>query len=165
MITRKERNAAEFLRAISAAKRAHRYGAAVEIKDPATYATARLFLAHDALSGAAVTREGDLISVFRHPDSPTRIDAILARATQYARTLDAFDIGGMLPRLYARFGFRIVARMHFDRAYAPPVWDYTLLGEPDVVFMVRDYAVATSTPPVVTSWDAGKAAQAAALEA
>ena len=172
-MTRKERNAAAFIRAITAAKRAHPYGAAVEVKDPITYATARLFLAHDGLTGAAVTRTGDLISVFRHPDSPTHIDPILRAAAPHARTLDGFDIGGKLPDLYARYGFYPVARMAFNPEYAPTDWDYARLGRPDVVFMVKTsrltlsvpYATIRSTVPLVSSWNEAQAAQAAALEA
>lgn len=158
--------ALDFVRSIRAAKRAHKYGAAVTVHSVDTYRNGtRLFLASDGMSGAAVTRDGDLISVFKHPDSPTSIDPILRAAVPYARTLDAFDIGGMLPRLYARYGFRVVARLPFDDTQAPENWDYGLMGRPDVVFMVRDYGLDTGKAPVVASWSEAKALQTRALEA
>ncbi len=165
-MTNTDKEIVRFVLAMARAKRAHKYGAAVTIYNGKAYAHARLFLSADRLTGAAVTPDGDLISVFKHPDSPDSIDAILRAAVPYARTLDAFDIGGMLPTLYARYGFRVVARLPFDDAQAPEGWNYGLLGRPDVVFMVRDYDLDSDTPaPVVSSWDEAKRAQSRALEA
>jgi len=49
----------------------HKFGAAVEVKKRAFYKDpeTRLYLAPDATAGAAVTPDGDLVSVFRQPGS------------------------------------------------------------------------------------------------
>lgn len=108
----------------------------------------KLFLAQDKLAGVAVTDYGDLVSVFKHPESTADIRPILAEASQHALTLDAFDVNGFLPNLYAQFGFRPVARVAFNREFAPPGWRYDLAGEPDVVLMVKDPKGISGAPAV-----------------
>ena len=155
-------------------------GAAVEVK-PAEYyndPNNRLFLTEDGLSGVSVTSYGDLVSVFKHPTSKARIKDILAEAAPYAVTLDAFDINGFLPDLYANYGFRPAARVSFSRDYAPDGWPYELAGEPDVVLMVKDldgdsglpeidaegYAAIRDSIPLTDDYDAAMAMQTAAKE-
>lgn len=130
----------DFADAIARAAQDHPRGAAVEVKprefytDPANF----LFLSEDGLGGVAVKPDGDLVSVFKHPDSKARMKNILADASKYATKLDAFDIDAFLPQLYANFGFRPVARVAFNDEYAPPRWNFDDMGRPDVVLMVKD---------------------------
>ena len=139
--TREQRDARglAFRDALQRVRDTHRQGKAVAIKpiefylDPAT----SLFTSPDNTAGVAVTSDGDLVSVYKLPGSKADIQPILAEASQYANRLDAFEIGGFLPNLYAPYGFRPVARVAFNREYAPEGWTYETLGEPDVVFMVR----------------------------
>jgi hypothetical protein len=121
-------------------RRTHPYGAAVEVKDPAFYSdpTTRIYLVPDNSAGVAVTPGGDLVSVYKRTGSTHKIDPILNEASKESRTLDAYDIKAELPNLYARHGFRPAARVRFNPDYAPEGWNYELLGEPDIVLMVRD---------------------------
>ena len=120
--------------------RDHKLGAAVEVKSPEFYTdpSTALFLGDDGLAGTAVTKTGDLVSVFKHPDSVSDIRPILADASLLSTTLDAFDVNGFLPNLYSAYGFKPAARVKWNDDYAPPGWPYDLAGRPDVVLMVKD---------------------------
>ena len=133
--------AKRFADSVAAAKRDHPYGAAVTDYKASKYGRggATIISSEDGRAGVAVTPEGDLISVHKHPDSTVEsMKPIIAEAATRATTLDAYDIGGVLPDLYAPYGFRVVGRVKFNREYAPDGWDYERLGEPDVVVMVKD---------------------------
>lgn len=104
---------------------------------PEEYAEMRLFLSEDGLTGMALKRDGDMVSLFSAPGLG-RADAMLnVGIANGGRKLDAFDESDFLPSLYRSKGFREVGRMGWDPAYKPPVWR----GEdPDVVFMELDAA-------------------------
>jgi len=97
----------------------------------------RLFLFDGGSSGFALNGD-DIISVFSSPDSASGVvDTVLTLAVQEGgRRLDAFNT--FLPRIYAKKGFRSVARLPFNREFAPEGWDYDYFernfgtGEPDV---------------------------------
>jgi hypothetical protein len=118
----------------------HPVGKAVEVKSLDFYKDPQtgLFLSEDSLAGMAVTPDADLVSVFKHPDSNANVKEMLGEASQYAKTLDAYDVNGFLPNLYSQFGFKPVARVKFNREFAPDGWPYDKLGEPDIVLMVKD---------------------------
>ena len=67
-----ERSGASFFRAITEFQKKHKYGAAVEVKKESFYTdpSTRLYLAPDASAGVAVTKDGDLVSVFKFLDLP-----------------------------------------------------------------------------------------------
>lgn len=120
------------------------FGAAVEVKPLSEYQKpdTMLFLSADKMAGAAVMPDGELVSVFKHPDAPKgAIGPILRGAIQQATYLDAFDTNDVLPNLYGRYGFRPVARVVFDPTQAPPGWAH---GTPEVVLMVKDRIPADS---------------------
>jgi len=165
---------AGFSAAISDAAARHKFGAAVEVKQPEFYLDpkTKLFLDPDQSAGLAITPDRDLVSVFKKPESQANIRDILAEASPYASTLDAFDVGGFLPNLYAENGFRPVARVPWNAEYAPPNWPKEM-GEPDVVLMVRDpdnvlklpdadYNQMRDQVPLYNDYDAALAAQQAA---
>lgn len=165
---------AGFSAAISDAAARHKFGAAVEVKQPEFYVNpeTKLFLDPDQSAGLAITPDRDLVSVFKKPESQANIRDILAEASPYASTLDAFDVGGFLPNLYAENGFRPVARVPWNAEYAPPNWPKEM-GEPDVVLMVRDpdgvlklpdadYNQMRDQVPLYNDYDAALAAQQAA---
>lgn len=157
-----------------AAKTAGNFGAAVATYPAADYAGMRTFTTPDGKAGVSVKSDGDIVSVFKHPDSSASrfADSALAMAVQAGgNKLDAFDT--VLPKLYAENGFRAVARLPFNDEYAPPDWDYERYGlynngRPDVVFMVHDPEHAAAYKPGdgerIATYDAGVAAQTAALE-
>ena len=130
----------DFAGAIAEAARLHKKGAAVEVKSPEFYSDPEnhLYFSEDGLAGAVVKPDGDLVSVFKHPDSTAKMRDILTDASQEATKLDGFDIDEFLPNYYSRFGFRPVARVTFNDDFAPPKWNFEENGRPDNVFMVRD---------------------------
>lgn len=140
----------EFGAAIRRTKSEHPFGFAVDDKGDEFYTNPanQLFISEDGLAGVAVTDYGDLVSVFKHPESKADIKPILAEAAQRSKTLDAFDVNGFLPNLYGQLGFRPAARVPFNREFAPPGWRYDLAGEPDVVLMVRDVNGVSGLPEV-----------------
>ncbi len=167
----------DFYKAIREASRRHKLGRAVDVKDKEFYTSAgtKLFLAGDATAGVAVTDYGDLVSVFKAPGSSADINELLAQAAEESKTLDAFDINGFLPDLYAKHGFVPVARVPFNEQYAPEGWPYEIAGKPDVVLMVRDtegvlgvaegpYSSIKKSIPSFESYDDAMAAQAKASE-
>ncbi|ALX67274.1 VG15 protein [Microbacterium sp. XT11] len=132
-----------FRRALASAKESvGKHGSSVTLYDD--YRDMRLFVTPDGLSGFALTADGDIISVFSHADQPVRgvARSLLAYAvSQGGNRLDAFET--YLPKVYAREGFRPVARLAFDDEYAPDGWDYDAYaqwnnGRPDVIFFVYD---------------------------
>ena len=150
------RGAAEaFRQALIEAAASQPAGKAVTIKDVGDYVVSQLFLSDDRTAGAAVTPDGDLVSVFKKKGSKTNINDILSQAAPLAKTLDAYASGdGYLPNLYAKHGFRPVARVKFNREFAPEGWPYEILGEPDVVLMVRDPDGVTSLPALNGDYNA-----------
>lgn len=140
----------EFADAIRRTKAEHPFGFAVDDKGNEFYTNpgTQLFLSEDGLAGVAVTDYGDLVSVFKHPESTSDIKPLLVEAASKSQTLDAFDVNGFLPNLYGNLGFRPVARVPFNRDYAPPGWRYDLAGEPDVVLMVNDPSGTSGAPQI-----------------
>lgn len=136
------------------------------------YAGKRLFLFDDGASGFALDGD-DIISVFSIPGQAPQGAAqrVLELAVaEGGRRLDAFNT--FLPKIYARAGFRAVARLGFNREFAPPGWDYDFFeqsfpqtaGEPDVMFMVYDPENASAaTDTIIDDYDVGMQLQADAL--
>jgi len=96
----------------------------------------QLVLAADGDSGAVVSKDGDIQNVFNGGKTKGAGKEIMIEAVKRGgKTLDCYD--DFLPRYYEQFGFTEVARMKFNREYAPEGWDYEQQSEPDVVFMAR----------------------------
>ena len=101
----------------------------------------RIFLSEDKRSGFVIKNADDLVSVFSAKGSNSGDAVVEAAVAAGARRLDCFNT--ILPGFYAKHGFRPVARLKFDRDYAPYDWDYDHFakfnnGAPDIVFMVYD---------------------------
>jgi len=162
--SQRAREARQVLAGVQATAERHRFGFAVDVKSPEFYNDPGNTIYRSGDAGAAVTADGDLVSVYSVPGGEGNIDAVLTEASNDADTLDAFDIGGFLPNLYNRYGFRVVARVPFNREYAPPGWDYESAGEPDVVLAVKDpsagpvdYNEARESVPAFAEWDDAEA--------
>jgi hypothetical protein len=126
-------------------------GASVEVKSVEDLAAGRMLLTPDGSMGVMVKPDGDITSVFKHPDKGPKgaMRSILQIAIESGGTkMDAFD--GFLPRQYAAFGFVAEARIPWadtvnidgeDVKISPDAWDKKTMeyngnsGEPDVVFM------------------------------
>lgn len=144
-----EKTATAFLDALKAAKKElGPAGACVEEKSIEELtgqgewkSQCRIFLSEDGKSGFVIKNGDDLVSVFSAKGNNSGDAVVECAIAAGARRLDCFNT--ILPRLYSRHGFRPVARLKFNRDYAPYDWDYGFYakynsGEPDVVFMVYD---------------------------
>lgn len=164
----------------------HPQGASVTIHDEDYYRQpgVRMFLTQDGKGG--ITLNGDeIVTGFMARDAADAnggaIHSMISKMVELGgRRLDAFDT--RLPQLYARNGFRPVARVRWNDEFAPTVengaardWDKADYesynnGEPDVVFMVYepDRMWSEYNPEegqYVEEYDQGVALQEAAVQA
>jgi len=132
----------DFRKAISDARAASEFGAAVHVYKEEEYRNMRLFLTPDKKAGFAVKPDGDIVSVFS--DGGGKTAALLSLAVEMGGTkLDAFNT--VLPKIYAISGFKEVGRDAWNEEYKDPDWDYETFkafndGRPDIVYMVYDAA-------------------------
>ncbi len=162
--------AARFRECIEAGKASQApYGECVYTYDAAEYEGMRLFLLPNGKAGFAL-KDGDMVSVFsdRNPGVEGKVaNAIVALAVQLGATkCDCY--GTILPGLYARFGFRAVARDQFNGEFAPESMQepghmeryYSLWGgKPDVVYMVYE----GNRDRVIEEYDGGAQSEYASL--
>lgn len=131
---------------IQAAKKASPNGSAVDVHKVGDYKNMRLFMTRDGHAGYAVSPEGELNSVFKHPASP--YENVARRAAEHgvliggATHLSAFDTNGKLPSSYQKGGFKAVGRNAWNEDYKPSGWKVSRDRRPDVVFMSADRTVA-----------------------
>ena len=134
-----KQGAAVFVNYIAKGKAASTAGWQVFVYSADEYKGMRLFLAEDGSAGFALKPDGDLVSVFAHPDARNRpggspFTAMMALAIeQGAKKCDCFD--GFLPNLYANFGFKPVSRQEWNQEFAPNGWR-DKFGTPDVVYLI-----------------------------
>jgi hypothetical protein len=157
----------QFTDALVAAKSAHKLGAAVDPVSPEKLQGADIFMLDDNMGGLAVSADGDLFGVFRHPDSKEDMHELLVELGIHhdnLHTLDAYDVNGFLPNLYHRtMGFAPFSRVKFNPVHAPADFPYDEMGEPDVVLMgrageipeMKSYEAIKNAIPRFTDW--GKA--------
>jgi hypothetical protein len=137
-------SASLFHDAIMAANGSNAHGAAVHAYEQPEYRGLKLMLSKDGLMGVAVKPDGDIVSAFKHAESPVRKAAFSFKSAAMihgGRKSDAFDT--VLPDLYAPWGFKPVARIGWNDEYSPEGWNKELYkdynkGEPDVVFFAYD---------------------------
>lgn len=136
---------AVFSSALTAAREADaRNGWAVSPQDAESLAerNVTLLMSEDGSAGLGVTPGGDIIGVFKNPQSGGRgaLYTLLPTAlTNGGTKLDCY--GDDLVGLYARFGFIPVARVKFNAEYANPGWTPEK-GEPEIYFMRHNGASA-----------------------
>lgn len=129
-----------FKQYIQKAKKASPNGAAVDIHKVGDYKKMKLFATRDGLAGYAVNEQGELNSVFKHPDAPYQ--EVARRAAEHgallggATHLSAF--GNKLSDMYAKGGFRPLSYAQWNEQYKPSGWKPRTQGRPDVVFMAAD---------------------------
>lgn len=128
-----------FFNAITQAKKENPHGAYVTAYGANDYTGFRTMLDDTGNAGVAVKPDGDIISVFSNPTAGRKqaVSTLLINALDAGGTkLDNFD--GRLSRIYEKHGFIPVARVAFDRDYAPDGWNYERDGTPDVIFWVHN---------------------------
>ena len=132
-------SAEQFHKAISKSLKGNKHSSSVFVYPIEEYKNSRLFLTNDGKAGVAITKDGDIISVFSYGEGKNRVAQLLVNAIKDGGvSLDHYDT--RLTNIYSQFGFVPVARVKFDRAEAPKTWDYELYkdynkGEPDVIAM------------------------------
>lgn len=141
--------AAHFRRCLEEAKASQvPYGECVYTYDAEEYEHMRLFLLPNGKAGFAL-KDGDMVSVFSHKQHGCEgrpSYTIIALAVQMgASKCDCY--GTILPNLYAKFGFRAVARDRFNAEFSPEsmqepghmeLWYSKQGGKPDVVYMAYE---------------------------
>ena len=129
-----------FYAAISEAKQGNPHGAFVTAHDVSEYGDMKMFLGDDNGVGVAVTKDGDIVSVFKNPNiskSRKAVSSILLTAIDNGGVkLDNYN--GELSRMYLAHGFIPVARTAFVDEYAPSDWNYERDGRPDIIFWVHN---------------------------
>ena len=98
----------------------------------------KLLLNDDGTIGLGVTPDGDIIGVFKNPQSQAKRALFTVLPTAIANggvKLDCY--GAELVGQYQRFGFIPVARVKFNAEYANPGWTADK-GEPDIYFMIHN---------------------------
>ena len=132
-------SAEQFHKAISKSLKGNKYSSSVFVYPIEEYKNSRLFLTNDGKAGVAITKDGDIISVFSYAEGKNRVAQLLVNAVKEGGlSLDHYNT--ILTKFYSQFGFVPVAKVKFDRAEAPKTWDYDLYkdfnnGEPDVIAM------------------------------
>ena len=112
----------------------------VDLHTKKEYKGMRTYLSKDGKAGVAITRSGDVVSVF----SAGRAGGAKANAmgslipfaiAHGGKKLDCFaqDSVRNLPNLYARYGAKATGKVAFNPDYAPPGWDGE--SKPPVVAM------------------------------
>jgi hypothetical protein len=122
-----EAGARLFHRAIQGVSAVHGHGSSVDVHDVGEYAGMRMFLIGDSTGGFALRDGDELVSVFS-ASGTRRGDALVATSVAAgARRADCFAIPafegdqlGMLPALYARHGFAVVASVDINDRYDHP---------------------------------------------
>ena len=164
-LTEERTSAATFRRAMELAQAKLPTGAFVHKYETKEYQAMRLFLSPDAKTGLAIKDNGDIVSVFNTAGRRKGNAAVTMAISQGGNRLDTY--GGFLPGMYARHGFRAVARTKFMDKYAPEGWDFDKFGRPDNVFMVLDPTSANTeynSEGETVAYENAESVQRAALE-
>jgi hypothetical protein len=144
--------AEQFHRNLQSAQQANPKGASVAVADVSEYENMLRFTMDNGRIGFAIEYDGNLVGVFKHPDSTVKgaMSKIMPLAIELGATrLNAFDINGYLPNEYKKYGFKETARDKWDDQYRPDNWN-PADGTPDVVYMELDPAVAKESRSELT---------------
>lgn len=132
-------NPQTFHTAISASQDNNAHSAFVHVYEPEEYAEKRLFLVNAGCAGCAVTKDGDVVSVFKNDNMAKKDDvekistALLLTAIENGgKKLDFFD--GFLPKNYMKHGFIPVCKVPFNDEFAPDGWNFERDGRPFIIF-------------------------------
>ena len=91
-------------------------------------------LSADNKTGYFISPEGDFGNLFNSGGQKGAGETAIIHAIQKgALTLDAYE--GPLTQKYAKLGFEPVAMNPFNDLYAPPDWDYAIMGRPPIIHM------------------------------
>lgn len=131
------------------------------------YKNMKLLLTPDGKAGVAIKPDGDIVSVFRHPNANYKRVAhhlLLMALANGGKKLDAYNT--KLPYIYSEVGFKPVAKNKWDDKYMPEDWNKEALGTPDVVYEAYDplhIGAYNDKAPFVDSWEEAVKKQKEAL--
>ncbi len=91
------------------------------------------YLSSSGRSGYAITKTGDLISVFSAPGAHEGKRMIPDAIAHGAKMLDC--LGPVLSNIYEKYGFKTNEILKWDDEYAPPGWNYKAHNRPNVYMM------------------------------
>jgi hypothetical protein len=125
----------EFHKAISEAKATNKNGWMVDVHEVDDYANDILLLTEDGKSGIAVTKEGDIISVFSAVSHDKRLNKLMQMAIAAGgKKLDCFYMEGDysgLPDIYQDFGFTTDATNPLDESFLGDDYKEWVKNNPD----------------------------------
>lgn len=127
----------QFVEALDSARGASSQGLALTPQTVESLEGARTFLGPNGEYGFAITADGELVSVFRHPDSEAKgVGVAMAKHALFegAKHLNVFE--GPVADIYREAGFEETGRSEFNEEHAPEGWDTETMGRPDYVEMV-----------------------------
>lgn len=113
-------NGSDFKAAISTEKIRNKRGWMVDVYDD--YSGMKCFLTSDGKSGIAVTKDGDIISVFSSVSGDKRLEKLIPIAIENGG-IKCDCYGGGLQDIYARYGAKATGKIPFNKEYAPSDWD------------------------------------------
>lgn len=132
--TKPNTNSQEVYDIVKSAKESNEHGAFVDLKGIENYAHYNNFVLDDGLGNVTVTDDGDIVSVVKNSNSKIKgasKQLLLTALANGGTKLDCYN--GFLTDTYIGAGFEPVARVKFNRNYAPENWNYERDGEPDII--------------------------------
>lgn len=132
-------SAEDFISSVEAVRASGSRGMGISAQTVESLEGAQMFLADEGRVGFAVKPDGELVSVFKHPDSPLSevMPELLSLAAEAGATnLSTFE--GPVADLYRSSGWVETGRAEFDDQLAPEGGDTEQGGRPDVLTMRLD---------------------------
>lgn len=116
-------SASAFTKAIRRGKvGAGRNGWMVDLHTKSQYKGMKTYLSRDGKAGVAITKDGDVVSVFNGGSKRGALGSLIPFAVAHGgKKLDCY--GGGLQNQYAKFGAKATGKVKFNPEYAPPGWD------------------------------------------
>ena len=128
----------EFYVAIGNAKQTNPHGPFVTQHEVDEYREMRLFITLDGKAGIAITKDGNIVSVFNGGEKRGVLKTLLPVAIeQGGRKLDNYD-SPKLSTMYELYGFNPVTKVRFNDQFSPEDWNYERDGTPDIVFWIHN---------------------------
>ena len=129
----------------------------VSLHEKSEYKTMKCFLSRDGKTGMAITKDGDVVSLFSAGSAggakKNAMGSLIPFAVAHGgRKLDCYaqkDKYKNLATLYSRYGARATGKTPFNPAMAPPGWDGE--SKPPVVAMI----LPKSLTEVIDKYDKG----------
>ena len=148
-----------FYTALQAAKSKNEFGAFVTLHEITDYDKCKSkILLYDNSAGVAVEQDGNIVSVFSDGTHKGVLVFLIAKAVKAGGIkLDCFGSQN-LRLMYSFRGFIPIAKVKFEKEFAPEDWNYERDGQPDIIFWIYDIDRNSPFDEVVSKcdWDSVK---------